>query len=579
MKILYIFFLFILFLLVNGTPAPWSEPVIQKLSDFQIVLSNSTSCPGGIDFIVNGVTYNCVGGANTKPLENTCTNGLIGIQLNNTLVCGTVGDNIPAGDNRTNCTYGGFEFMFNEFNTTICYDDPNESSKFAQLFYNTNVTSYLLSQFSTNSLNGVVCLNHHGDILCGTNYIVFNSSDDCPNGGVLLQISSTNLSNICFSYAFTPSNLRFNISGDNFIEVLNTDPLSLTYNISFLGTITSNSSFLTFVKNSNGSFTAFYTDSVGNTAINGVDCLTHGGKIVCNTLYNISFVGTGISPFFVFNSTYIAVRGFTGDSNIQIDISSNTDINITLNPNPSVTSVTTTNGFNARTGSSLCVYNPFNNASTCIHAANSMNTNTIIALPATNGSNGQAIVTDGNGNLRYVKVAQEIYKTCANGISVTGADAAGFNSMFALTDCLGRSSAIAGGTFLSGSAVEFFGSGTISIPSASVASFQTRVMMCGVQTSISSSNINMTTSFRNIGYSWTARIDFRTVGGSGVVVSDSNFSADCPNCRSVSSTLFSSTINVNTLTSCTPDFQFSFSAGSRAATKFTATMTTIKIII
>ena len=137
--------------MVLGNSAPWSVPVsTTPISSVISVPSNSTNCPGGIDLIINGITYPCIGGAGSYPIVSNCPEGLTGIKLNGTLVCGVIGRNLFA--NESDCEFGGFEFISNTLNKTLCYDDPNEEAKFDSLMFTTNLTSYelsqLLSQFS-----------------------------------------------------------------------------------------------------------------------------------------------------------------------------------------------------------------------------------------------------------------------------------------------------------------------------------------------------------------------------------------------------------------------------------------------
>ncbi len=148
------FFIFLMFVLsmVLCNSAPWSVPVATTpIASVISVPSNSTTCPGGIDLIIDGITYPCIGGSGSYPIKSSCPEGLTGIKLNDTLVCGIIGKNLFA--NESDCEFGGFEFISNTINRTLCYDDPNEQSKFDSLFSTTNITTYELADLSAQFSN------------------------------------------------------------------------------------------------------------------------------------------------------------------------------------------------------------------------------------------------------------------------------------------------------------------------------------------------------------------------------------------------------------------------------------------
>lgn len=182
------FLLLIVFLLFSYAciPFPWSRPTGAGdfISNVQSIPSNSSTCPGGIDLIINGVMYPCIGGAGSYPVEGSCPEGLTGIKLNSTLVCGVIGKILPAGNGTDDCEFGGVEFISNTVNTTLCRDNPLEQQEINNLY---NISNYISSQI--NNINyqlnvttsfispGIICM--FGGISysfrLGSNYTVINN--------------------------------------------------------------------------------------------------------------------------------------------------------------------------------------------------------------------------------------------------------------------------------------------------------------------------------------------------------------------------------------------------------------------
>lgn len=107
----------IVFLLFSATFGfSWNPSINTDVS-----ISSNPTCPGHYDVIVGGITYPCFGTATDNVVtENICPNGLQGIKINNTLTCGVITEYITSGGE---CEFGGYRFLSNTVNTTICYNN------------------------------------------------------------------------------------------------------------------------------------------------------------------------------------------------------------------------------------------------------------------------------------------------------------------------------------------------------------------------------------------------------------------------------------------------------------------------
>lgn len=189
--------IFLLFFCVFNAPFPWSKQTSggSGISTVTSVPSNRSSCPGGIDLIVDGNVFPCIGGAGSYPTTNNCINGLTGIMLNNTLVCGVIGKLVPAGNNTGDCLYGGIEFLSNTINTTLCYDNPLTQQEIDQLYSISNFTSSEIAMIAV-QLNDVAAdvASLFNQILILNNDLVLLTANVTSNYNQIQIIQSTIIS-------------------------------------------------------------------------------------------------------------------------------------------------------------------------------------------------------------------------------------------------------------------------------------------------------------------------------------------------------------------------------------------------
>ena len=257
MKYTLVFYLVLCLFLISGVfcgSAPWSPPINRggaAISSVISVPSNSSTCPGGIDIIIDANRFPCIGGAGSYPVQNACENGLTGIQLNNTLVCGLIGKPVPAGNGTDDCLYGGVEFISNTINTTLCHDNPLEEQEIATLVAASNYTSYEIALIITQLNNNTATIaSLYNQMLVIINDIATNTADIAAADAQITAIQGDIANLIVIQNALIDQlgNLTATVSANSYdIEALK---YNVTINLSYIyAKLANDSSYLEYLNN------------------------------------------------------------------------------------------------------------------------------------------------------------------------------------------------------------------------------------------------------------------------------------------------------------------------------------------
>lgn len=198
-----------------------------------VSISSNPTCPGHYDVTIGGTTYPCFGtNADNVVTEQPCPNGLYGMMINNTLICGTIVEYLSPGGE---CEFGGYRFESNTLNFTNCY--TNLTNFVDSTFVNSPTVTFVKTPTNI-SANAILTLSNLGigtSVIGGTSgntgffktffangissvssngtnvniYVPPVSATDATTGGASL-FSSFSLNNLVFKQLFgIPGFLEF----------------------------------------------------------------------------------------------------------------------------------------------------------------------------------------------------------------------------------------------------------------------------------------------------------------------------------------------------------------------------------
>jgi hypothetical protein len=282
----------------------------------------------------------------------------------------------------------------------------NNSALLTGDFSGGNLNLYPVDSVGNSISNGITCFTHGGSPVCNVLYYTFGPTADCPTGGILMQTYNGNFS-ACFPYNSNITTSAIQFTTDNFIQINNTAANNFT--VSFIGSlVSSNPSFLSIVKNANGSFTLTINtpvltgdsfiqvipsginnqlnftatitsnntnliqvvkdSSLGNFALNVIDptsnsvgtngrnCLSHGGQTVCDTFFYLSAATSncpsGVINIVTIQGNFSACVPFASSSG-TVTILNGTGILILQNPGTNNFTISNTGVLSTTAGTNI----------------------------------------------------------------------------------------------------------------------------------------------------------------------------------------------------------------------------------